>query len=207
MTLRGTSVKSPGLTSSGSATGPDTIVLRDGDGASLLCIAPGTGATYRVIARDPAVCSRLIEEVLRSPHAELVPRSGGLLTNLSVLENVVLPAVYYWRVARGQLAERVYRDFDACGIAPAEAEKLCGSAVFGLTLFERRLAALVRALIMRPALLVLERAFEGLTSQDMQRVARFPEYYHRSVPGGCVIMFDLAGMVCPELATEAQVEA
>ena len=82
-----------------------------------------------------------------------------------------------------------------------------GSAVFGLTLFERRLAALVRALIMRPALLVLERAFEGLTSQDMQRVARFPEYYHRSVPGGCVIMFDLAGMVSPELATEAQVEA
>src|SRR5678809_798833 len=100
MTLRGTSVKSPGLTSSGSATGPDTIVLRDGDGASLLCIAPGTGATYRVIARDPAVCSQLIEEVLRSPHAELVPRSGGLLTNLSVLENVVLPAVYYERVAR-----------------------------------------------------------------------------------------------------------
>jgi len=27
------------------------------------------------------------------------------------------------------------------------------------------------------------------------------------VPGGCVIMFDLAGMVCPELATEAEVEA
>jgi len=105
MTLRGTLMKSPGLTSSDSATGPDTIVLRDGDGVSLLCIAPGTGATYRVIARDPAVCSRLIEEVLRSPHAELVPRSGGLLTNLSVLENVVLPAVYYERfyVAAGGL--------------------------------------------------------------------------------------------------------
>jgi hypothetical protein len=57
------------------------------------------------------------------------------------------------------------RDFEACDIAPASGE-LCRRAVFGLTLFERRLA-LVRALIMRP-LLVLERAFEGLTSQDMQ---------------------------------------
>jgi ABC-type transporter Mla maintaining outer membrane lipid asymmetry ATPase subunit MlaF len=182
-------------------------VLRDGDGESLLCIAPGTGATYRVVARDPAVCSRLIEEVLRSPQAELLPRSGGLLSNLSVLENVVLPAVYHRRVARTKLAELVYRDFDACGMARAEAEELCGRAVSGLTLFERRLAALVRALVMRPALLVMERAFEGLAAQDMQRVARFPDYYHRTAPGGCVIMFDLAGMTCPELATTAEVEA
>ena len=66
---------------------------------------------------------------------------------------------------------------------------------------------MVRALIMRPALLVMERAFEGLASLDVEKVARFPDYYHRSVPGGCVIMFDLAGMMCPELATEAEVEA
>ena len=207
MTLRAASMESPELTASDSATGPDTIVLRDGDGKSLLCIAPGIGAIYRVVARDPAVCSRLIEEVLRSPQAELLPRSGGLLSNLSVLENVVLPAVYHRRFARTQLAELVYRDFDDCGMTRAEAEELCGRAVSDLTLFERRLVALVRALIMRPALLVMERAFEGLASQDMQRVALFPEYYHRSVPGGCVIMFDLAGIMCPELATEAEVEA
>lgn len=200
-------MESPGLTASDSATGPDTIVLRNGDGASLLCIAPGSGATYRVIARDPAECGRLIEDVLRSPHAELVPRSGGLLSNLSVLENVVLPAVYHRRVARTKLAELVYLDFEACGVPRAEAEELCGRAVSGLTLFERRLAALVRALVMRPPLLVMERAFEGLAAQDMQKAAHFPEYYQRSVPGGCVIMFDLAGMTCPELPTEAEVEA
>jgi len=200
-------MKSPRLTSSGSAPDSDTIVLRDGDGVSLLSIAPGTGATYRVIARDPAACSRMIEEVLRSPHTELVPRSGGLLANLSVLENVVLPAVYHRRVSRTRLAELVYRDFDACGMARAEAEELCGRAISGLTLFERRLAALVRAIIMRPALLVMERAFEGLAAQDMERVARFPEYFQRTVPGGCVIMFDLAGMMCPEVATETEVEA
>jgi len=200
-------MSSPGLTISDSATGPDTIVLRDGDGESLLCIAPGTGANYRVVAQDAMVCSRLIADVLRSPHSELLPRSGGLLSNLSVLENVVLPAVYHRRVARTKLAERVYRDFDACGIARAEAEELCSRAVSGLTLFERRLAALVRALVMRPALLVMERVFEGLAAPDIQRVARFPDYYHRTVPAGCVIMFDLAGMTCPELSMAVEVEA
>src|SRR4051812_35397108 len=102
---------SPGSTDSDSATGPDAIVLSDGDGVSLLCIPPGTGATYRVVARDETVCSRSIEELLRSPQAELLPRSAGLLSDLSVLENLLLPAVYHRRVARTQLAETVYRDF------------------------------------------------------------------------------------------------
>src|SRR4051812_22042889 len=194
-------------TAGDSASGRDTIVLRDSDGKSPLCIPPGTGATYRVVARDTAVSTRLIEDILLNPQAELLPQSGGLLSDLTVLENVVLPAVYHRRVARTQLAERVYSDFDACGMARADAEELCGRAVSPLTLFECRMVALVRALIMRPALLVIERAFEGLASQDMQEIARFPDYYHRSVPGGCVVMLDLAGMMCPKVAADAEVEA
>src|SRR4051794_29403774 len=152
-------MSSPGLTVSDSASSPETIVLRDGAGESLLCIAPGTGATYRVVAHDAAVCSRLIEELLHSPHSELLPRSGGLLSNLSVLENVVLPAVYHRRVARTKLAERVYRDFDACGIARADAEELCSRAGSGLTLFERRPAGPGGGPGLRPALAVLGGGF------------------------------------------------
>src|SRR3982751_3410554 len=83
---------------------PDTIVLRDGMGAPLLRVVPASGATYRVVVRDAASCERLIAELLNSPQAQLLPRSGGLVLNLSVLENVVLPAVYHGRIARTQLA-------------------------------------------------------------------------------------------------------
>ena len=186
---------------------PDTILLRCGHDESPLRIVPASGATYRIIAADAAACSRLVQEILRSPHAELLPRSGGLLSKLSVLENVVLPAAYHGRIASKQLAERVYYEFDVCGLARPEAEAFCARAAPELNQFERRLAALVRCLIMRPAVLVMERLFEGLTTHDMARVARFGEYYRRSVPTGTAIVLDLAGMRCPEIVSDVQVEA
>lgn len=186
---------------------PNPIDLCDGNGASLLTVAPGTGATYRLILRDAASCERLIAEMLLDSNTQLVPRSGGLVSNVSVLENVVLPAVYHGRVARTQLAELVYREFDDCGVTRDAAEALCAKEVADLTLFERRLAALVRALMMRPSLLVMERSFEGLATAAMQEVARFPEHYRRSMPNGTVVILDLAGMMCPEIATDLEVEA
>ena len=148
-----------------------------------------------------------MQETLRSAQAELLPRSGGLLSNLSVLENVVLPAVYHGRIARAQLAERVYSEFEGCGLARPQAEALCARAVPELDQFERRLIALVRCLLMRPAVLIMERIFEGLTTHDVERVRRFGEYYRRGMTCGTVILFDLAGMSFPEIAVDVRTEA
>ena len=184
--------------------GSGGIVLHDSAGAALVEVAPGSGATYRLIVRDAASCERLIAEMLLNARTQVVPQSGGLMSSLSVLENVVLPSVYHGLVAKTQLAELVYREFDDCGVPRKEAEALCAKAVTDLTPFERRLTALVRALMMRPSLLVMERSFEGLSAQAMQEVTRFPEHYRRSVPTGTVVMLDLAGMMCPEIPADLQ---
>jgi ABC-type transporter Mla maintaining outer membrane lipid asymmetry ATPase subunit MlaF len=187
--------------------GSAPIILRDATGVALLEVVPGSGATYRVVVRDAASCEGLIADLLLSAQTQLVARSAGLVSNISVLENVVLPAVYHGRVARTQLAERVYREFHDCGVSRADAEVLCTKTVAELTPFERRLTALVRALMMRPSLLLMERLFEGLPTKAMQEVARFPEYYRRTVPDGTVVIFDLAGMMCPQIAVDFEAEA
>jgi ABC-type transporter Mla maintaining outer membrane lipid asymmetry ATPase subunit MlaF len=172
-----------------------------------LRIVPGSGRTYRITTASDVACRRLVQEALRCPAAELVPRSGGLLSGLSVLENVVLQAVYHHRIARPQLAELVYEEFEACGLDRRQAEALCETAVPDLDEFERRLVALVRSLLMRPAVLVMERIFEGLTARDVERVGRFGDYYRRAVASGTVIVFDLAGMPSPEIASDVRAEA
>ncbi len=186
---------------------PNKIALCDCTGAPLVTVVPGSGATYRLVVRDASTCERLIADMLLNAQCQLVPRTGGLVSNLSVLENVVLPSIYHGRVARPQLAELVYREFDDCGVARDAAEALCAKAVETLSPFERRLAALVRALMMRPTLLVMERLFEGLATEAMHEVARFPDHYRRSVPSGTVVMLDLAGMVCPPIAADFEAEA
>jgi hypothetical protein len=60
---------------------------------------------------------------------------------------------------------------------------------------------------MQPALLLFERLFEGLTAQDMERAASFGAHYRSVVPDGTLIYCDLAGIACPNVAPDLQVEA
>jgi ABC-type transporter Mla maintaining outer membrane lipid asymmetry ATPase subunit MlaF len=186
-------------------TGAENILLQCGGGP--LSIAPASGRTYRVVARDTATCNRLVRDALRSPRSELVPRMGGLLAGLSVLENILLPAIYHRRVAEHGVADLVNREFEGCGLSRPQAEALCSRPVTELGAFDRRLVALVRALLMRPAMLLLERSFDGLTAGDAARAARFGQHYRRAVPAGTVIFFDLAGMACPDVGADVQAEA
>lgn len=186
-------------------TGSESIVLQC-SGAPLQ-IAPASGRTYRVVARNAAACGRLVNEALRVPVAELVPRMGGLLAGLTVLENVLLPAVYHHRVPGQEVAAQVYRAFEACGLEQTQADAMCERRVPDLGAFDRRLVALVRSLLMRPAVLLLERVFEGLTAVDAERAARFGSHYRRAVPGGTLVYFDLAGMSCPDVAADVQAES
>lgn len=189
------------------APSPHLIELRCARDAAPLRIAPGSGRSYHVTARSAPALNRLVQEALDCPMAELVPHSGGLLAHLSVLENIVLPVVYHQRVATPQLAELVYAEFEACGLDRSQVEALCGRAVINLGEFDRRLVALVRSLLMRPAVLVMERIFEGLTALDVERVAGFSGFYRRAVAGGTLVYFDLAGMPCPEIPADVRAEA
>jgi hypothetical protein len=188
----------------GAVSVPD-LVLECGGGQPALRIAGER--TYCITARDEAACTRLTQEALRCPAAELLPGTGGLLVGLSVLENMLLPALYHGRVAGAQLAERVYQVLESCGVAREEADALSRRRIVSLDGYERRLVALARSLLMRPPVLLAERIFEGLTLGDMERVARFGDYYRGAVPGGALVWFNLAGMPCPDLAAAVRAEA
>lgn len=176
-------------------------------GAPPLRVVLASGCTYQITARCEAASSRLVQEALLCPAGELVPRSGGLLSNLSVLENILLPAMYHRRVSGQGLAGLVYQGFEACGLERPQADALCDRAVTDLDSFGLRLVALVRSLLLRPALLLMERIFEGLTEHDMERVSRFAGYYRRVVAGGTLVFFDLAGMPRPEVHVDIRADA
>jgi ABC-type branched-subunit amino acid transport system ATPase component len=124
-----------------------------------------------------------------------------------VLENILLPAIYHHRIPALDIADRVYRVFASCEVDQAQVDSLCARSVENLTALERRLVALVRSVLMQPALLLFERLFEGLTAQDMERAASFGAHYRSVVRDGTLIYCDLAGIACPNVAPDLQVEA
>ena len=185
--------------------GSDEVVLQCG-GAPVR-IPTACGKTYRIVARSASDCDAVVEDALRSPGVEIVPAFGGLLNGLSVLENILLPAIYHRRIPALDIAGRVYRVFASCKVDQAQADSLCARSVENLGAFEQRLVALVRSVLMQPALLLFERLFEGLTAQDMERAAGFGAHYRSVVPDGTVIYCDLAGIACPNVVPDVQVEA
>ena len=172
-----------------------------------LRIPTACGKTYRIVARSTSDCDGVVDDALRSPGVEIVPAFGGLLNGLSVLENILLPAIYHQRIPALDIAGRVYRVFASCDMDQAQADSLCARSVENLSGFERRLVAVVRSVLMQPALLLFERLFEGLTAQDMERAGRFGAHYRSVVPDGTLVYCDLAGITCPDVASDVQVEA
>ena len=172
-----------------------------------LRISTACGKTYRIVARSGAGCDGVVDGPRRRPGGENVPAVGGLLNDLSVLENILLPALYHRRIPALDIAGRVYRVFASCEVDQAQADSLCARRVENLGALERRMVALVRSALMQPAVLLLERLFEGLTAQDMERAAGFGAHYRSVVPGGTVLYCDLAGIACPDVAPDVQVEA
>jgi ABC-type molybdenum transport system ATPase subunit/photorepair protein PhrA len=69
-------------------------------------------------------------------------------------------------------------------------DNLLGKLPEHMTLYERRLAAYLRALLESPELLVIEDLAGGLGPTKRKRAARFAEVYRARCPGGTFVQFE-----------------
>lgn len=116
-----------------------------------------------------------------------VPANGGLQSSLNAWENISLPVAYHApQQLAGALAE-VHALLDDLGGVD---DNLLAKLPEEMTLYERRLAAYIRALLESPELLVVENLAAGLGPTKRKRAARFAEVYQARCPGGTFVQFD-----------------
>lgn len=105
----------------------------------------------------------------------LVRQDGGLISNLKVWENIVLPLEYHTgRVSEGA-EERIVSIFTRLGKSSRETGALMGMLCGSLPVYEKRLIGAVRAMLMDPDLIIYDSPFEGLDVQTAQRLAKVTE--------------------------------
>jgi len=150
---------------------------RSGKGLLLkLCaglVAPEEG-TVRVLDHDLAALDSEQLTELRQ-RIGVVLQQPGLRSNMTLYTNVTLPMVYHQGVDEATLLPKVLPLLDALGLTPLQ--KLFPSQ---LTLGEARCAALARALVMNPELLLLDEPMGGLDAEMAQRVDRVLAEYRRT---------------------------
>jgi predicted ABC-type transport system involved in lysophospholipase L1 biosynthesis ATPase subunit len=148
--------------------------------AALQQLKPREGARLVVLGTPVEQLGEAERAALRARVA-FVPAHGGLISNLNAWENISLPVGYH---APARLA----------GV-PAQVrallEELGGTELpEHMTLYERRLAAYIRALLEEPQLLVAENLAAGLGPTKRKRAARFADTYHARCPGGTFVQLD-----------------
>ncbi|MBX3026609.1 ATP-binding cassette domain-containing protein [bacterium] len=92
-------------------------------------------------------------------------QSGALLDSLTVFENVAFPLREHLRLGAAEVSERVRRSLDAVGLADADGllpSQLSGGMV--------KRAALARAIVTQPVILLCDEPFSGLDPVSARRI-------------------------------------
>lgn len=134
-----------------------------------------TGGHYRIEAGREAAVLPPFPETVR------VERDGGLMSHLSVWNNLLLPLEYRARDVR-HAAEDAKLLFVLCGEDRAALPRLLKRYPDALSLYERRLVGFVRALLLEPEVLVLDGTFDGLAAAEKEKALRWMQVFRLRFP-------------------------
>jgi predicted ABC-type transport system involved in lysophospholipase L1 biosynthesis ATPase subunit len=177
-----------------------TLVLDDGSGERRLDLALNTGQRYRAIVPSPALKAQLVRKLGETAPVAIVAARGGLIGNLKVWENLVLPIAYRGEVHLDELEARAEKLFRELGVLRGRFAELCALLPDRLSEFERRLAAFVRAMLAEPEIMVYDSLFDGLTRAEIEKATRFDRLFRLHFPFRTAIYVDAEDPMLPALS-------
>jgi len=154
--------------------------------AAVLDLQPRSGARLFVLRTEVGALAEPERQALLA-RIGFVPADGGLISSLNGWENITLPVAYHAPQRIPELFDEVQELLeDLGGVDDSVLRKLPEE----MTLYEKRLVAYVRALLEKPALLLVETAAAGLGPTKRRRAARFAEAYHARCAGGTYVQLE-----------------
>ena len=142
-----------------------------------------SGRSYCLIVRSESQRAALLKNLGEQPGVVIVPHNGGLISNLRIWENIILPVQYHGILLPGNLEDRVSELLDQCGLS----DQTMVSALMlklpdQLSLYEKRLVAFVRAMLMGPQLILYDGLTEGLSRKELEKANRFDQVFRLHYP-------------------------
>ncbi len=165
------------------STPEDKVRLMD----TLFGLCPARPGELSLFGRDAATFAPAERLALNRRLAAVGPE-GGLISNLKVWENLVLPACWTSRTGPSPFEAEARALFDELGLDAALAGRLPGR----LTGFERKAVAFIRGLLMRPDVMVFDSLLEHLSETERQRAARFGDLFRARCMRGAILRVEVA---------------
>lgn len=129
-----------------------------------------------VLGEDVGSSSEKVLNGLRK-RISVVFATGGLVSNLKVWENLVLPLEYHALYPPHEIEEKGVAALERVGYAGGYME-LPGN----LTLYEKRQVGLARAMLTEPSLIIYNSLLDGLSGSERKAVLAAATAFHREKP-------------------------
>ncbi len=142
-----------------------------------------SGYSYCLIVRSESQRAELLKILGEQSGVVIVPHNGGLISNLRVWENIILPVQYHAIQIAGKIEDSVAQLLVQCGVEGEEAvSELLLKLPDQLSLYEKRLVGFVRAVLMSPELVIYDALNEGLSRKELARIAKFDKVFRLYFP-------------------------
>lgn len=131
----------------------------------------------------------------------VVLEDGGLITNLKAWENILLPSMYHYGKTAADVEPQVAALFQELYPGEPDLRRIMGRLPDQLSLYERRLVALVRAFLLDPELMLYDFLVAGVDRDSAARLIAATERFHAARPGRVSVY------LCGDDAASARIEA
>ncbi len=136
---------------------------------------------------------------LRRQVAVVYP-AGGLISNLKVWENLVLPLEYFSLYPPKEIEERGMAALEGVGYAAGLME-LPGH----LSLYSRKQVGLARAMLLNPRLVIYDEILTGLSGDQRGSIIEIIRKFHRETPGRTSLFLTSNEDAIREMPVEARI--
>ena len=149
------------------------------------------GSSCQLIPASSTRMGEVLESLLGQVKSAIVGADGGLISNLSVRENIALPAQYHNVGSDADRASRfteLTRHFGEDGAALRAVDHAQPAR---LSLLQRRLAGFLRAMLMEPQLMVFDSLLEGVSRANAAKLCQFKHVFQLYFPFRHVVFVNL----------------
>ncbi|MDP3699999.1 MAG: hypothetical protein Q8R72_03745 [Hylemonella sp.] len=172
------------------------------DGQTLLSLPLDRGGRYRLVVPDMASIDAAVVALEALPDVAVLPADGGLLGAMSVSANLSLALRYGREPDTFKLSEwehKLQLAFRLCGVSEDRLPGLGREQPMRLDRMERWRVGFVLQLMRPSELLVLDRAFNGLSRGQAEVVIALESVYHEFHPFRPTLFVDLDAHGLPDL--------
>lgn len=147
------------------------------------------GNRYGVVVHSEEERGRFLDLILRPPETAIVSPDGGLLNNIKIDENLLLPLSYHGLLTEST-EQHIFELFGVCGLNEMETHELLTRLPSQLSPYQKRLVGFVRSALMNPRVMVYDSILGGVSKAEIEQIQRFDDFFRRYSPMHTAVYLD-----------------